>query len=57
MYSKPSSSRVYPKAINHIAVSVPNLEEAMKWYTEILGFTVIKPPVEIVADDSLIGIA
>ena len=57
MYSKPSSSSVYPKTINHIAVSVPNLEEAMKWYTEILGFTVIKPPVEIVADDSLIGIA
>ena len=57
MYSKPSSSRVYPKTINHIAVSVPNLEEAMKWYTEILGFTVIKPPVEIVADDSLIGTA
>ena len=56
MYSKPSSSSVYPKTINHIAVSVSNLEEAMKWYTEILGFTVINPPVEIVADDFLIGI-
>jgi catechol-2,3-dioxygenase len=57
MDSKSSASGVYPKTINHIAVSVPNLEEAMKWYTEILGFTVINPPVEIVADDSLIGIA
>ena len=54
MDTKPSSS-VYPKTINHIAV--PNLEEAMKWYTEILGFRVIKQPVEFVADDSIIGIA
>ena len=51
MDSKPSSSSVYPKTINHIAVSVPDLEEAMKWHTEILGFAVIKRPVEIVADD------
>ena len=57
MDSKPSSSSVYPMSINHIAVSVPNLEEAMKWYTKTLGFTVIKQPVEFVADDSLIGIA
>lgn len=56
MDSKQStSSSVYPKTINHIAVSVPNLEEAMKWYTEILGFTVTI--VEFVTDDSLIGIA
>jgi catechol 2,3-dioxygenase-like lactoylglutathione lyase family enzyme len=55
--SKPSSSSVYPKTINHIAVSVPNLEKAMKWYTEILGFAVIKQPVKILVDDSLIGIA
>ena len=57
MDSKPSSSSVYPKTINHIAVSVPNLEKAMKWYTEILGFAVIKQPVKILVDDSLIGIA
>ncbi len=52
MDTKPSSSRVYPKIINHIAVSVPNLEEAVKWYKEVLGFTVIKQRVEFVADDS-----
>ena len=57
MDSKPSSSSVYPKTINHIAVSVPNLEKAMKWYTEILGFAIIKQPVKILVDDSLIGIA
>ena len=57
MDSKPSSSSFYPKTINHIAVSVPNLEKSMKWYTEILGFAVIKQPVKILVDDSLIGIA
>lgn len=24
--------------INHVAISVPNCDEAVKWYTEILGF-------------------
>jgi catechol 2,3-dioxygenase-like lactoylglutathione lyase family enzyme len=48
-------SRVYPKIINHIAISVPNLDEAVKWYMEVLGFTAVKQAVEIVADDSLKG--
>jgi catechol 2,3-dioxygenase-like lactoylglutathione lyase family enzyme len=50
-----SSPSVYPKIISHIAVSVPNLEEAVKWYKEVLGFTELKQAVEIVADDSLTG--
>jgi catechol 2,3-dioxygenase-like lactoylglutathione lyase family enzyme len=49
------SIAVYPKIINHIAVSVSDLDQAIKWYTEVLGFTLIKGPVEFVADDSLIG--
>ena len=48
---------VYPRTINHIAVSVSNLEEAIKWYQDILGFTLIKQPIEFVADDSLTGMA
>jgi catechol 2,3-dioxygenase-like lactoylglutathione lyase family enzyme len=43
--------------LNHIGVSVPNLEEAVKWYKEILGFTTVKQTVEFAADDSLTGIA
>src|SRR5918994_5386238 len=50
-----SSSNVYPRIINHIAVSVPNLEEAVKWYTEVLGFTVVKDPIDFIADQSLKG--
>jgi catechol 2,3-dioxygenase-like lactoylglutathione lyase family enzyme len=52
-----SPSRVYPKIINHIAVSVPNLEEAVKWYKQVLGFTEVKQSVEFVADGSLAGMA
>ena len=52
-----SSSGVYPRIINHIAFSVSDLDQAMEWYKEILGFTVVKEPVEFVADDSLLGMA
>jgi len=56
--AKPSSSSdIYPKTINHIAVSVPDLDRAVKWYKEVLGFTVIKEPIELVTDDSLKGMA
>ena len=48
---------LYSRTINHIAVSVSNLEEAIKWYQDILGFTLIKQPIEFVADHSLIGMA
>jgi hypothetical protein len=56
---KPSSLpvNVYPKAINHIAVSVTDLDKAVKWYQEVFGFTVINGPVEFEADDSSLGMA
>lgn len=50
-----SSPKVYPRIINHVAISVPDLNEAVKWYTEVLGFTVVKQAAEFVADDSLSG--
>ena len=44
---------VYPRIINHVAISVPDLESAVNWYTEVLGFTVVKQAAEFIADDSL----
>jgi catechol 2,3-dioxygenase-like lactoylglutathione lyase family enzyme len=48
---------VYPRTINHIAVSVTDLNKAVKWYKEVFGFTVVNGPVEFEADDSSLGIA
>jgi catechol 2,3-dioxygenase-like lactoylglutathione lyase family enzyme len=48
---------VYPRTINHIAVSVSDLDKAVKWYKEVFGFTVVNGPVEFEADDSSLGIA
>jgi len=46
----------YPIAFSHIGLSVPNLEEAVKFYTEVMGLYVIMPPSTITRDDSDIGV-
>lgn len=28
--------------INHVAISVPNMEESVRWYSDVFGFTVLK---------------
>jgi catechol 2,3-dioxygenase-like lactoylglutathione lyase family enzyme len=54
---KMEMSVIYPKALNHIGISVPDLDKAIKWYKEIFGFDVVRGPVEFVADESLTGMA
>lgn len=46
----------YPISFNHIGLSVPNLEEAIRFYTEVMGLYVLMPPSTIVRDDSDIGV-
>lgn len=36
---------VYPHVVAHIGLTVPDIDAAVKWYTEVLGFTVLMPPV------------
>jgi len=36
-----------PNAVNHIAVSVTDIHQAMRWYRDILGMTVLVNPIEI----------
>jgi len=36
-----------PNAINHIAVSVTDIYQAMRWYHDILGMTVLVDPLEV----------
>lgn len=45
----------FPRTFSHIGLSVPDLDAAVKFYSEVLGFYVIMPPSEIVEDDSAIG--
>ena len=41
----------YPRTINHVAVSVPDLDKAITWYTEVLGFNLVMGPMEGSAND------
>ncbi len=45
----------YPRAFSHIGLSVPDVDGAFKWYTEVLGLYPIMPPTTITKDDSAIG--
>lgn len=44
-----------PKAFSHIGITVPDLDKAVKFYTEVLGLYVIMQPTLIIEDDSAIG--
>ena len=46
----------YPRTFSHIGLSVTNLEEAVKFYTEVFGWYVIMEPTEITQDESAIGL-
>jgi lactoylglutathione lyase family protein len=49
-------TQTYPKAFSHIGVSVPDLERAVQFYTQVMGWYLIMAPTEIVEDDSAIGV-
>ena len=42
--------------MSHIGLSVPNLEAAVKFYHDVMGWYIIMPPTKIKKDDSDIGI-
>lgn len=42
-------------AINHVGLSVPDLDAAQAWYQEVLGFHPLTPPTEMRADDPGLG--
>jgi catechol 2,3-dioxygenase-like lactoylglutathione lyase family enzyme len=51
--SSPSASTSNPS--NHIGVGVPDLNKAVRWYHEVLGFNIVTEPMEGSADDSYLG--
>ena len=48
-------SNTYPRTFSHIGISVPDLEKAVVFYTEVLGWYLIMPPTSITEDDLPIG--
>jgi lactoylglutathione lyase family protein len=46
----------YPRAFSHIGLSVPDIESAVQFYTEVMGWYVIMPPTTVEEDESAIGI-
>ena len=46
----------YPKTFSHIGISVPNLEEAVAFYENVMGwYTIMKPTVVNEESDTAIG--
>jgi len=45
----------YPHAFSHIGLSVTDLDQAVAFYTEVLGCYLLMKPTVIEEDDSAIG--
>jgi lactoylglutathione lyase family protein len=45
----------YPRSFSHIGISVPDLDAAVKFYTDVMGWYLIMAPTEVVEDSSPIG--
>ncbi len=45
----------YPRTFSHIGISVPDLDAAIKFYSEVLGWYVIMTATRITEDNSHIG--
>src|SRR6266404_6771190 len=43
----PTAVPAYPRAVNHVGVGVADIERAIRWYKEVLGFTLLKGPFEV----------
>ncbi len=41
-----------PRVINHVAISVTDIDVAMAWYHDVLGFTVIGAATDIIVNNS-----
>ncbi len=49
-------SETTPRTFSHIGLSVPDLDKAVAFYRDVLGFYVIMEPTDVTEDDSAIGI-
>ena len=45
-----------PRTFSHIGISVPDLERAVQFYSEVMGFYILMEPSDVTEDDSAIGV-
>ncbi|HYZ84349.1 MAG TPA: VOC family protein [Bryobacteraceae bacterium] len=50
-----SMASLHPRGITHIGITVIDIEKAIRWYQEVLGFQLVAGPLNVVADDSHFG--
>ncbi len=44
-------NKTYPKTFSHIGITIPDLDKAVEFYTEVMGVYVIMPPTEVVEEN------
>lgn len=44
-------------AFSHVGVTVPDLQAALAWYRDVLGYYVLAGPIEVIEDDTPLGLA
>jgi len=45
----------YPRALTHVGLTVTDMEKAIQWYGEVLGYHLLAGLIPLVADDSHFG--
>jgi len=46
---------MYPRALSHVGLTVPDVDAAVEWYRDTLGFTIIAPPKTFEPTDEHVG--
>ena len=42
----------YPRAFNHVGITVTDIDAAVRWYQKVIGCTVVMPPIDAMEDGS-----
>ena len=48
-------AKSYPGIVTHVGVTVTDIQKAIDWYDDVLGFPLLFGPVELTADESHFG--